>query len=130
MATALTTLRTSIATILANPGVWSTFSYPPSILLANSVIVATGDPYLVPSNNSNNSLLCMANLKIIMTVPFLDNAGNLAGIEDTIIAVFNKLANSTLVFNINGASAPSILDAPSGAILVSDFSISTLTSWS
>ena len=130
MATALTTLRASIATILANPGVWSTFSYPPSILLANSVVVSTSDPYLVPSNNSNNSLLCMANLKIIMTVPFLDNAGNLAGIEDTIVAVFNKLANSTLVFNINGASAPSILDAPSGAILVSDFSISTLTSWS
>ena len=127
---ALTTLRTTIATALANAGVWSTFSFPPPVILANSVIVAPSDPYLVPSNNSQNTLACMANFKIICTVPYLDNQGNLNGIESTIVAVFNKLANSSFVFNITGASAPSVLDAPSGQMLTSDFSISILTTWS
>jgi hypothetical protein len=49
---ALTTLRSTIAAALANAGVWSTFSFPPPVILANSVIVAPSDPYLVPSNNS------------------------------------------------------------------------------
>ena len=129
-AVALTTLRSTIATTLANAGVWSTFSFPPPVILANSVIVAPSDPYLVPSNNSQATLNCMANLKIIMTVPYLDNQGNLNGIESTIVAVFNKLASSSLVFNITGASAPSVLDAPSGPMLTSDFSISVLTTWS
>ena len=127
---ALTTLRTTIATALANAGVWSTFSFPPPVILANSVIVAPSDPYLVPSNNSQASIACMANFKIIMTVPYLDNQGNLNGMESTNVAVFNKLASSALVFNINGASAPSVLDAPSGPMLTSDFNITVLTTWS
>jgi len=126
---ALTTLRTTIATALANAGVWSTFSFPPPVVLANSVIVAPSDPYLVPSNNSQASIDCMANFKIIMVVPYLDNQGNLNGIESTIVAVFTLLAASSIVFNINGASAPSVLDAPSGPMLTSDFSISVLTTW-
>tara|TARA_R110000868_G_scaffold97125_1_gene267182 strand:+ start:900 stop:1292 length:393 start_codon:yes stop_codon:yes gene_type:complete len=130
MAVALTTLRTTIAAALANAGVWSTFSFPPSVILANSVIVAPGDPYLVPSNNSQASIACMANFKIICTVPYLDTQGNLNGIESTIVAVFNKLASSSIVFNITGASAPSLLDAPSGPMLTSDFSITVLTTWS
>ena len=127
---ALTTLRTTIATALANAGVWSTFSFPPPVVLANSVIVAPSDPYLVPSNNSQASIDCMANFKIIMVVPYLDNQGNLNGIESTIVAVFTLLAASSIVFNINGASAPSVLDAPSGPMLTSDFSITVLTTWS
>jgi hypothetical protein len=50
--------------------------------------------------------------------------------ESTIVAVFNKLASSALVFNITGASAPSVLDAPSGPMLTSDFNITVLTTWS
>ena len=130
MPAALTTLRTTIAQALANAGVWSTFSYPPQVILANSVIVAPSDPYLVPSNNSQAGIKCMANFKIIMVVPYLDNQGNLNGIESTIVAVFNKLSSSTLVFNITGASAPSMLDGPSGPMLTSDFSITVLTTWS
>ena len=129
-AAALTTLRSTIAAALANAGVWSTFSFPPPVVLANSVIVAPSDPYLVPSNNSQASIACMANFKIIMTVPYLDNQGNLNGIESTIVAVFNKLAASSIVLNITGASAPSLLDAPSGPMLTSDFSITVLTTWS
>jgi hypothetical protein len=130
MPTALTTLRSTIATALANAGVWSTFSYPPATILANSVIVAPGDPYLTPSNNSQNSINPQANFKIIMTVPMYDNQGNLAGIEDTLVAVFNKLANSSLVFNVGSVSAPSVLNAESGALLTTDLQITVLTTWS
>lgn len=130
MPTALTTLRSTIATALANAGVWSTFSYPPATILANSVIVAPGDPYLTPSNNSQNSIAPQANFKIIMTVPMYDNQGNLAGIEDTLVAVFNKLANSSLVFNVGSVSAPSVLNAELGALLTTDLQITVLTTWS
>ncbi len=47
-----------------------------------------------------------ANFKIIMTVPMFDNQGNLQGIEDTIVAVFNKLAASSIVFNVTAVTAP------------------------
>jgi len=130
MPASITTLRADIATILTNAGVWSTFSFPPPTILANSVIVAPSDPYLTPSNNSQNSLLAQASFKIIMTVPMLDNQGNLAGIEDTIVAVFNKLANSSLVFNVGTVSAPAILDVASGALLTSDLNITVLVNWS
>ena len=130
MATDLTTLRSTIAATLANAGVWSTFSFPPATILANSVIVAPGDPYLTPSNNSQNSINPQAFFKIIMTVPMYDNQGNLAGIEDTIVAVFNKLANSSLVFNVGSVSAPSVLNAESGALLTADLQITVLTTWS
>ena len=130
MPASITTLRADIATILTNAGVWNTFSFPPPTILANSVIVAPSDPYLTPSNNSQNSLLAQASFKIIMTVPMLDNQGNLAGIEDTIVAVFNKLANSSLVFNVGTVSAPAILDVASGALLTSDLNITVLVNWS
>jgi len=129
-AAAITTLRSDIATILTNAGTWSTFSFPPPNILANSVIVAPSDPYLTPSNNSQNSLSAEASFKIIMTVPMFDNQGNLAGIEDTIVAVFNKLANSSLVFNVGTVTAPAILDVASGALLTSDLNITVLVNWS
>ena len=130
MTVALTTLRTTVAAALYNPGVWSIFSYAPPVVLANSVIVAPSDPFLEPSNNSTNALGPKANLKIIMVVPYLDNQGNLANMEDTIVAVFNKLSDSAIVFNINSASGPSILDTPGGQFMTSDFTISILTTWS
>jgi hypothetical protein len=65
-----------------------------------------------------------------MTVPMFDNAGNLQGIEDTIVAVFLKLAASSIVFNVTAVSAPSVLTLPSGDLLTSDLQISVLTSWS
>ena len=128
--TALTTLRTTIATALTNAGVWDTFSYPPSNILANSVIVAPSDPYITPSNNSQAGISPLANFKIIMTVPMFDNQGNLAGIEDTIVSVFNKLAASSIVFNVSSVSAPSLLSVASGELLTSDITMSVLTSWS
>ena len=127
---AITTLRSTIAAALANDSVWSTFSYPPSTIVANSVVVAPADPYLTPSNNKQATISPMANFKIIMTVPMFSNEGNLQGIEETIVAVFGLLAASSIVFNVTGVTAPSVLTLPSGDLLTSDLQISVLTSWS
>jgi len=130
MPAAITTLRSTLATALTNAGVWSVFSFPPATLLANSVVVTPSDPYLTPSNNDEIAISPMANFKILITKPAFDNQGNLAGMEDYILAVVTKLAASTLVMNISAVSAPSIISAASGDLLVSEITINTLTSWS
>jgi hypothetical protein len=127
---AITTLRSTIAAALANNSVWSTFSFPPSTIVANSVVVAPADPYITPSNNSQAGISPIANFKIIMTVPMFSNEGNLQGIEETIVAVFGLLAASSIVFNVTAVTAPSVLTLPSGDLLTSDLQISVLTSWS
>jgi hypothetical protein len=130
MAAAITTLRASLAAALDNPNNWNTYSFPPPTITANSVIVVPDDPYITPSNNTYATISPMANFKIIMTVPMLDNQGNLNGIETLAVAVFNKLAASTIVMNIGSMSAPTVLDVQSGTLLTADFRISILTSWS
>jgi len=80
--------------------------------------------------NSLQSPVLQANFKITMTVPAFDNQGNLAGIEDTMIAVFNKLANSAIVFSVTQISAPTVLNAESGSLLMADLTITVLTTWS
>jgi hypothetical protein len=127
---AITTLRGTLATDLTNAGVWSVFSFPPSTLLANSVVITPGDPYIVPTNNDRTTIAPLANFKILMTKPALDNQGNLNGIEDYIIAVVTKLAASTLDLNISSVSAPQIVAAQSGDLLVSEITVSILTTWS
>jgi hypothetical protein len=130
MTVPITTLRTTIASTLANPGVWTTMAYPPPILQVNSVNIIPSDPYIVPSLNSQSTASPMANFTILMVCQYMDNQGNLINIEDMICAVYSKLAASAIVFNINGASAPATLDGASGQMLTSSFSISVLTSWS
>jgi hypothetical protein len=130
MTAPITTLRTTLATALVDNSKWQTFAFPPSVVLANSVIVSPDDPYLTPNNNSQISISPMANFKIIMTVPLFDNEGNLNGIEDTVVGVFAKLNASSLVYNVSAISAPSILNAASGDLLSCEMSVSILTSWS
>jgi len=125
----ITTLRSTIAAALADAS-YSTFAFPPSTMLANSVIVAPADPYLTPSNNSHAGISPLANFKIIVTIPMFDNEGNLQGIETTFCTVFNKLAASSIVFNVTAVSAPSVLTVTSGDLLTVDLQISVLTSWS
>ena len=127
---AITTLRSTIAAALANNSVWSTFSFPPSTIVANSVVVAPADNYITPSNNSQAGISPLANFKIILTVPMFSNEGNLQGIEETIVAVFGLLAASSIVFNVTAVTAPNVLTLPSGDLLTSDLQISVLTSWS
>ena len=130
MPAAITTLRSTLATDLTNAGVWSVFAFPPATLLANSVVVTPSDPYLTPSNNDYITISPMANFKILITKPAFDNQGNLAGMEDYILALVTKLAASSLVINISAISAPSIIAAASGDLLVSEITVNTLTSWS
>jgi hypothetical protein len=98
--------------------------------LANSVVVTPGDPYIVPSNNDYTSIAPLANFKILMTTPAFYNQGNLAGMETFILAVVTKLNASSLVLNISSISAPAIVNAASGDLLVSEITVSILTSWS
>jgi|TARA_R110000868_G_scaffold390069_1_gene659600 hypothetical protein len=130
MPAAITTLRSTLATDLTNAGVWSVFAFPPATLLVNSVVITPSDPYLTPSNNDYITVSPMANFKILITKPALDNQGGLQGMEDYILAVVTKLAASSLVINISAISAPSIISAASGDLLVSEITVNTLTSWS
>jgi hypothetical protein len=130
MPAAITTLRATLAAALDNPNVWNTYSFPPATITANSVIVAPAENYITPSNNSYATISPIANFKIIMTVPMFSNEGNLNGIETLAVAVFNKLAASSINLNVGAMSAPSVLEVQSGSLLTADFSISVLTSWS
>lgn len=127
---AITTLRTTLATALADNTKYSVFAFPPATPIANSVIVSPADPYLEPSNGWHNTISPMANFKISILVPLLDNEGNLNGIETDIVAVFNKLANSGLNYNVTSISAPSVLSVVSGDLLTCDLQVSILTEWS
>jgi hypothetical protein len=127
---AITTLRASIAAALTDNTKWSVFSYPPATPIANSVIITPADPYIVPSNNDYTAISPMANFKISVLVPLLDNEGNLAGIETDIVRVFALLEASSIVFNVGSVSAPSVLSIASGDLLTCDIAISTLTEWS
>jgi hypothetical protein len=129
-APAITTLRTTLATALVDNTRWSTFAFPPATVLANSVIVSPDDPYLTPTNNQHIGIAPMAAFKIIITTPLFDNEGNLNGVEDFVVRVFNLLAASSLTYNVGAVSAPSILNAASGDLLSCEMSVSILTSWS
>ena len=128
--TAITTLRASIASALTDNTKYSVFSFPPATPIANSVIVTPADPYIEPTNNDYTSISPMANFKISILVPLLDNEGNLAGIETDIVRVFALLEASSIVFNVGSVSAPSVLSIASGDLLTCDIAISTLTEWS
>jgi hypothetical protein len=130
MPLAITTLRASIASALADNTKYSVFSFPPATPIANSVIVTPADPYIEPTNNQYSTVSPMANFKISILVPLLDNEGNLAGIEDDVVRVFQLLAASSIKFKIGSVSAPSVLSVPSGDLLTCDLAISSLTEWS
>jgi hypothetical protein len=130
MTAPITTLRATIAAALSNTNVWNTYDFPPPTITANSVIVIPADNYITPSNNTYATISPMANFRIVMTVPMLDNRGNLQGIETMAVAVFNKLATSNIVMNVGSLTAPTVLSVQSGDLLTADFNISVLTSWS
>jgi len=131
MTVAVTTLRSTVASVLSNPGVWQVFDHIPATLLPNSVYVSWDDPMLEPSNNDFNTVGPSANFKITMVVPLFDNLGNLNGIEDMLVGVFNKFANdNTLPIKIGNVSTPSVLSAGAAEMLVSEMTISLITTWS
>ena len=128
--TAVTALRSTIASALDNPGVWDIFSYPPASPVANSVILSPDDPYIEPQNNDYSTIAPLANFKITCIVPMYDNQGNLNGIEDFMVQVFNKLYSGNLDISVKSWSAPTVLGDEVGRMLAADLSFSILTSWS
>jgi hypothetical protein len=129
MTVAVTTLRSTIATALSNPAVWQVFSFPPASPLANSVVVEPDDPYIVPSNNQHITIAPLANFRLKLYLPLLDNQGSLASMEDFIVDVFTKLAASSLNYNIGSVSGVSV-DTTAGDLLTTEIRLSILTSWS
>jgi len=65
-----------------------------------------------------------------MIVPLFDNNGNLIDIENTIVAVFGLLAASGLNVKVQSVSAPTVSPNETGQMLMSEISISILSSWS
>jgi hypothetical protein len=129
MTVAVTTLRSTIAQALDNPTVWQVFSFPPASPLANSVVVEPDDPYITPSNNQHITIAPLANFRLKLYLPLLDNQGSLASMEDFIVDVFTKLAASTLKYNIGSVSGVSV-DTTAGDLLTTEIRVSILTSWS
>ena len=127
---AITTLRSTIAAALTVNTKWSVFSFPPATPIANSLIISPADPYITPTNNERTSIAPLANFQISILVPLLDNQGNLAGIEDDIVRLFQLLDASSIVFNVGTVSAPSVLNLPTGDLLTCNVQVSTLTEWS
>jgi hypothetical protein len=127
---AITTLRTTIAAALADATYYSVFAFPPATPIANSIILTPADPYITPTNNDRTSVAPLANFRLQIVVPLLDNSGNLAGIETDIVRVFQLLDASSIVFNVGSVSAPSVMTIASGDLLTCDIAISTLTEWS
>jgi hypothetical protein len=121
------TLRQQLADMIANPGVWTVYAYPPPTPTANSISVTPDEPY-VEINNNTTSLSLTARFKLHICVPLLDNQGNLGVIEDFILALVPKIDHTYI--NISAVSQPKILSIPTGDLLTSDVSIELLTSWS
>ena len=127
---AITTLRGTLATALANASVWSVFSFPPATPIANSVVISPDDPYIVPNNDGYITVAPLVNFKITLIKPLFDNQGNLNGIEDYVLAVFQKLAASTVKYTIGEVSSPAVMNAQSGDFLACDVRVSILSTWS
>jgi hypothetical protein len=130
MPAAISTLRTTLATALVNNSLWSTFAFPPATPLANSVTISPSDPYVTPSNNGYNTIAPLVNFNINIFVPLLDNEGNLNGIEEMLVSVFNLLAASSIVYNVGNVSAPSVLTSATGDLLTCSMQVSILSNWS
>jgi hypothetical protein len=131
---AITTLRETLATALQANSTYQVFAYPPATIQANSVIIVPDDPYLEPSNDSWATVGPTANFKLIITVPLFDNQGNLQGIEEAIVTMFNALftatENDTIAYNVGTVSQPQVLNAASGDLLTCEMAISLVTAWS
>lgn len=128
--TAITSLRSTLAAALDNPTVWQVFSYPPASPIANSVVISPDDPYVESNNNMYTAISPMANFKLTLFVPLFDNQGNLANIESYYVALWQKVAASSLSVRWGTISAPTVSDADTGQMLTSEVSISILTEWS
>ena len=127
---AISTLRAGLASALTDNSLYSVFAFPPATPIANAVVISPSDPYISPSNGWHSTISPMANFTISIMVPLLDNEGNLNGIENDVVRVFNLLAASSYTYNVTDVSAPAVLNAVSGDLLTCNINVSILTNWS
>jgi hypothetical protein len=127
---AVTTLRSTLATALTSASTWQVYPFPPATVLVNSCIISPDDPYIIPSNNGYITVAPLVNFKITLTKPLYDNRGNLNGMEDYILELFTKLAASTLKYNVGEVSMPAVMSLNSGDCLAVEVKLSVLSSWS
>jgi len=131
---AITTLRQTLATCLQANTVYQVFAYPPATIQANSVVIIPDDPYLEPSNDSWATVGPTANFKLLITVPLFDNQGNLQGIEQAVVTMFNALfaatENDIISYSVGTISQPQVLSVASGDLLSCEMQINLVTSWS
>ena len=127
---AISTLRATIAAALVDNSLYSVFSFPPASPIVNSVVISPADPYVTPTNNGRNTVAPLANFNINIFVPLLDNEGNLNGIEEMLVSVFNKLAASSIVYNVGTVSTPSVYTSATGDLLTCSMQVSILSNWS
>ena len=130
MPAAVTTLRSTLATALANVGVWTVFNHVPEIPLSNSLVIANDDPYILVNSNVKTAIAPTVRFKLFLLVPVMDNLGSQTKLEDYYLAVMQKLAASGLTINITSFSAPAILETPSGNLLQSEAGLEIISSWS
>ena len=130
---AITTLRQTLAGVLTDNTVYQVFAFPPATIMANSVVIVPDDPYLEPSNDSWATVGPTANFKLLITVPLFDNQGNLQGIEEAVVTMFNALfagtENDTISYSVGTVSQPQVLNAASGDLLSCEMAISLVTTW-
>jgi hypothetical protein len=127
---AISTLRGTIATALADNAVWQVFSFPPATPLANSIVIQSGDPYIEPTNDHYSTIKPKVNFKLIVLAPMFDNQGNLINIEDFYLKIVQKLEASTIAYSIGTFSAPAVLTGSAGDLLSGEVQISVLSDWS
>ena len=131
---AVSTLRQTLATALTENTTYQVFAFPPQTIMANSVVVIPDDPYLEPSNDSWATVGPTANFKLLITVPMFDNQGNLQGIEEAVVTMFNALyagtTAGTISYNVGTVSQPQVLQVASGDLLSCEMSISLIAEWS
>jgi len=130
MPAAITTLRSTLATALANVGVWTVFNHVPEIPLSNSLVIANDDPYILVNSNVKTAIAPTVRFKLFLLVPVMDNLGSQTKLEDYYLAVMQKLAASGLTINITSFTAPAILETPSGNLLQSEAGLEIISEWS
>jgi hypothetical protein len=130
MTAAISTLRSTLAAALVDNSLYSVFAFPPATPIVNSVVISPADPYVTPSNSGHNTVAPLVNFSVSVFVPLLDNEGNLNGIEEMLVAVFNKLAASSIAYNVGTVSAPSVLTVAQGDLLTCSMQVSILSNWS
>ena len=133
MASSISTLRKDLGAALEANTVYQVFIYPPQTIQANSVVIIPDDPYITPSNDSWATVGPTVNFKLLITVPLFDNQGNLMGIEDAVVTMFNALFAATeadqLAYNVGTISQPQVLSVASGDLLSCEMQISLIASW-